>query len=76
MGSARKDTEGTITVWMKVTPDRYELPVEMEDTAKELARLCGVSEMTVFSAVNQVEHGIIKQSRYVRVKIEEKDHDC
>ena len=52
---------------MEVTPDEYEFPVRMADSAEELARICGVSYGTVVSCVSRRESGERKGGKYVRV---------
>ena len=54
-------------IWMEVTPDEYEFPVRMADSAEELARICGVSYYTIVSSVSRLESGQRSRSRYVRV---------
>lgn len=54
-------------IWMEVTPDEYEFPVRMADSAEELARICGVSYGTVVSCVSRRESGERKGGKYVRV---------
>lgn len=55
-------------VWMKVTTDRFRLPLIVADTAAELAFIAGVRTATVIDAVN---HGG-DLSPYIRVKINKK----
>lgn len=38
-------------VYMKVTKDKYELPVAVADSAKELAEICGTSRTNILSAI-------------------------
>lgn len=38
-------------VWMKVTKDKYELPVVVADTCVELAAILGVSENSIRTAI-------------------------
>ena len=60
-----------MTVWMVVTKDEYELPVAIADTAKELARICGVSNRTVISGALRSKSGKVKKSRYIKVEIDD-----
>lgn len=59
-------------LWLQVTPDKYELPVAVADTAEQLAKVAGVQISTVVKCVRLVELGINKRSIYVRVP----DPDC
>lgn len=40
-----------MTVWMYVTMDKYELPIYVADSAKELAKLVGVRTDLINSAI-------------------------
>ena len=55
-------------VWMKVSKDKYELPLCIADSAKELAKLCGTTENTIKSCVSHAKRKDFK-SHYVRVKV-------
>lgn len=52
-------------VYMKVTKDKFELPLIVEDSVRGLARRCGVNASTVCHAFKN------KNSQYVRVEIED-----
>lgn len=60
-----------MTVWILVTKDEFELPVAIADTAKELARICGVSNRTVISGALRSKSGKVKKSRYIKVEIDD-----
>ena len=56
--------------WLRVTTDEYELPLEVADTAQELAQICGVKVETVRQCVSRRErHG--DRTRYARVPRED-----
>lgn len=57
-------------IYLEVTPDKYELPVRMADTAAALARMVGCSVNNVYSGISHYEHGRHK-SRFRKVEIEE-----
>ena len=42
-----------MTIYMKCTTDRLELPIAVADTAKELARMLGVSHGSVYSGIDR-----------------------
>ncbi|MEE3409602.1 MAG: hypothetical protein VZQ95_09430 [Erysipelotrichaceae bacterium] len=67
--SKYKPKDGCRNVWLKVTPDRYEFPVALADTAAELAQICGVTEGSILSSVSKAKHGI-RKSLYRKVRIE------
>lgn len=59
-------------VYMKVTRDKYELPVVVADTISELARICGVKANSISKQLWCSKH-MSKNDRciYVRVKIDD-----
>lgn len=60
-------------VYMKVTRDRYELPVAVADTGDELAKLCGVSIHNVYNAIRKARL-LGHNCQYVRVDIGEEEN--
>ena len=57
-------------VYMKITKDRYELPLAVADTGEELARICGTSINNVYNAIRKARINNYK-CQYIRVNIEE-----
>lgn len=55
-------------LWMKVSNDKYELPVAVADTAAELANILGVKKNAIYSSISHFERGDSKNCSYVRVK--------
>ena len=56
------------SLWMEVDVEHKELPIRVCSTAQQLAKECGVSPATVFSAnYRHVNEGY--RSRYIRVDI-------
>ena len=43
-------------VWMKVTNDKYELPVLVADSAPELAKMLGCSPNSIYSSLSHAKH--------------------
>ena len=54
-------------LWMAVTADKYELPLAVTDTAKELGRIYGLSKETIKSAVTRQSSGTMSGRRFVKV---------
>lgn len=55
-----------VPVYMKVTSDRYRLPVAVADSIGELAHLCGVTYSTISKSLARTRnHGT--ESKYIRV---------
>lgn len=56
-------------VWLKVTTDKYELPVAVADSAAELASLVGVKECNIYSSMSHVKNGTYNSTPYRKVVI-------
>lgn len=58
------------TLYIKVTNDRYELPMAVAESGQELARLCGVTANTIYS---QMSHAKAKGRwcSYRKVEVED-----
>ena len=61
-------------IWMEVTTDKYEFPIEIADTCAELARKCGTSQNAIYSAISHAKKDGHKTS-FCRVKIERGKED-
>lgn len=57
-------------LWMKVTDDKYELPLMVAKSAGELARMTGQKRSSICSCISHAEKRGGK-SCYVRVKVED-----
>lgn len=57
-------------LYLRVTRDKYELPVAVADSAKELAEMCSVSNSTILSAISHEKAGRWK-SQYKLVEVED-----
>lgn len=60
-------------IYMRVTDDKYELPVAIADTETELARMLGVRRNAVASALSNHKAGRHKKTVYRCVEI---DDEC
>lgn len=62
-----------MTVWMKVTDDKYELPLIIADTCSELECKCGVQAGSIRRYIHQHKTTTTKKHRsiYHKVVIEE-----
>lgn len=58
-------------LYLKVTKDKYELPVAVADSPRELAKMIGVSRDTIFSALSHVKAGQVRSSTYKIVEVED-----
>ena len=59
-----------MVVYMKVTTDKYELPVAIADSVKELAEKVGVKACSIYSNMSHYKNGAINKSPYVKVVID------
>lgn len=58
-----------MTLYMKVTRDKYELPIAVADTKAELARIVGVS----LSSISHSLRGPGIRKAYVEVEVDDED---
>ena len=58
-------------VWMEVDTSDKELPLNIADSAWELARICGTTENNVRSTANKARRGGVKRFRCVYIGGEE-----
>ena len=61
-------------VWLAVTPDEYELPIAVADSAGSLARILKVPESRVRSNWNNRRSGKNNGQKIIRIEIEQEDH--
>lgn len=54
-----------MTLYMRVTSDKYELPIAVADSKKELAEMQGLTPSTVRSAYS------LKTKTYIEVEVED-----
>ncbi len=59
--------KGLRYLWLAVTPDEYELPIYIEDTAKKLGEKLGVTESTVVCSVMRKMSGKNTGRKIVKV---------
>lgn len=59
-------------IWLAVTPDQYELPIAVADTAKELSKMLGLKPHAVTELYYKHNKGVCKQyEKYKIVKVTE-----
>ena len=54
-------------LWLAVTPDKYELPIAVADTARELSRLMGLHDGAVRQMYHRQSTGKIKVAQKYRI---------
>lgn len=58
-------------LWMAVDADEYELPICVEDSAKELADRFGVTDTTIYNCVKRGRSGRENGYKYLKVRRED-----
>lgn len=61
-------------LWMKVTNDKYELPIAVGDSAFDLAKQLGINANVIYSHMSHFKAGRTKSCPYIQV--EEGDEDA
>ena len=60
-------------LYLKVTSDKYELPLVVADSAIELAEKLGVSRNLVYSHISHMRNGNVKKSSIHVVEVDDDD---
>lgn len=60
-----------MTLYIKVTNDKYELPVAVADSPSELAIMLGLKRQTLWSIFSRVRKGEYRYKIYQIVEIDE-----
>ena len=60
----------TMKLYICITRDKYELPVAVAESARELAEMRGVQSSTVLSSISHEKEGLYK-SMYKLVEVED-----
>ena len=57
-------------IWMKLSRDKYEFPIEMADSIEELAAKCGVKANSIRQAICHYRtEG--RRPRYIKVEVDD-----
>ena len=59
-----------MTLWIKVTKDKYELPEAVADSVDQLAKMLGIPKNTIYSSIS---HAKKKGFNSIYRKVEIKD---
>lgn len=60
-----------MTLILAVTPDKYELPLYVADTVREMARVVGMRENNVSSLIIKQRSGKKSGYRFLRIECED-----
>lgn len=58
-----------MTLYMAVTPDKYELPIAVETTLEDLGELFGTSTNSIASAIAKNRSGKRKGVKFLRIEV-------
>ena len=58
-------------LYLAVTPDEFELPLFVADTAKELGDHYGVTANVISSSISHQKNGRTSGRKFIRVEIDE-----
>lgn len=59
-------------LWLAVTPDEYELPLAVEETAAALGKIYGITKNGVLDAIRKDRDGVMYGHKFVKVIKDEK----
>lgn len=60
-------------LWLAVTPDIYEFPIYIEESARELAEKLGIPICTVFESIRKDWNGKQAGRKIIRVYIDKEE---
>lgn len=61
-------------IWLKVSHDKYELPLAVADTAEELAKICGTSKNNIASEASKYDKGTLPFTKYRRIVCDDEEY--
>lgn len=61
-------------VWMLVTKDKYELPLLVADSSRELAELAGVAHQTVLESTSRARR-LKSKCKYIVIQIDDEESE-
>lgn len=62
-----------MALYLAVSQDRYELPVAVADSERELERMLNLGKGTVTSHISLFKSGRLKKQKYFRIEIDDKE---
>lgn len=70
---AAGDIGGEMKLYLMVTDDKYELPLCVADSVKELVEFSGKTYMQICSLMSKHKYGKIKKATFLSVEVEEEE---
>lgn len=61
-------------IWLKVSHDKYELPLAVADTAEELAKICGTTKNNIASEASKYDKGVMPFTKYRRIEVTDEEY--
>lgn len=60
-----------MTLYMAVTPDKYELPITVESTLFDLAEMFGTTPATIATSISRNKSGKRRGAKFVKVIVDD-----
>ena len=60
-----------MTLYMAVTPDKYELPIAVESTVFDLAEMYSTTPATILTSISRNKSGKRRGAKFVRVEVDD-----
>lgn len=57
-------------IWMKLSRDKYEFPIEMADSIEELAAKCGIKVSTIRETICRYKNAG-RRPKYIKVEVDD-----
>lgn len=58
-------------LYMAVTPDKYELPITVENTLFDLAEMFGTTSSTILTSISRNKSGKRRGAKFVKVEVDD-----
>ncbi len=62
-----------MVLYMAVSQDRYELPIAVADSEREIERMLNLGKGTVATHISLIQSGKLKKQKYFRVEINDEE---
>lgn len=62
-----------MTLYMKISNDKYELPLAVADSPSELAAMLGLQKSSMWSIFSKLRKGVSRYKSYLIVEVDDDD---
>lgn len=63
------------TLYMAVTPDKYELPVYVAESCEDLAERYHLTKSAIYTSISQNKSGSMRGVKFVKIKMKDMKGD-